>query len=837
MNIKQSFEKKKEWIVKKLNDFFREKSYIHISERKSFILVDVSLLLAGIIYHHYKTKQEWLRIFIYNLRDDFGSFQILYEIVYHSRKLIYLLALTTLVSSALYIGTYNGNFSLTLELVKNLLLAYFAGITALMGIIFAFYSVGFQISTSKFSSEVTDYVNQEQVGKFFFKLLVFSGIISLIVLIIQYTVSTVLILPFFIITALIIISILGILIYKDDYITKLKPKSIFQRLHNDNNKAIREVNQFHIPSIRSFSLTRNKNISSFKLFLPTRQSWSIVATQQKNVEKRLSIHFSLFKDLMRENAIEDASYGVIHLGYFLVEYIAIKHYIDIDMGWWFPTYQEIVTSKDISLYAIKANYEAQGIGRMGTTKKSESWLEDEILRILDEIQNNAEYMKNPIIANALIYTYETILAGRFEKTNLGMEKTIKGIFERQDFELTERVTKQFLALAEKLPTEGVRGNYINSLGQIKTVLTDGFTLRSFPGKKVQWQPKFKSQISSLLSKEKTTVNKEKIIEWDLPKYFYMLLTEYLEMLQAEEYAEGKVITPSGWLVEELDKLATTKENEIVNRFIEMLLDGIFTLWKNTTDSSQKTNYCLIIFALFNQLISSDEWEFLEKIITKYKRELSLAFASIDTDRFIELEFREPIDFGVFNALVRRNKVIFIFYARLFFLAQLHINHKVDRANAEELLKSARRPLMLAALAYLVSELDEDFQYVIEVTRLVEPLYPLVDLATLFETTKEMKVGLGYSTNFRIIWEESNRYRGYYREVINSIADLPEDWISHGGGMFAIGSTKTVKHKSPFIRKMASFEFSDMDECVDGYVEWLQNREQIKKLINILKYKK
>lgn len=829
MDLKVILKQSREILYKKLNDFFSEKRYIPREERKEHVIVVKLLGLLGYTYYLFKNGQERFRIRLYKLRDDIESFRIVYEIGLHSRKLLFTSVLTLLASVFIYFFIYSFSFQLSVESVRNLLLAYFAGITALLGIIFAFYSVGFQIATSKFSSEVTDYINHEKVGNYFFKLLVFSGIFSLVVAVIQHGVTFPLIVPLIIATVLVIFSLLGILIFKDDYITKLNSQSIFQSIYTENIRALKEVNKYHTPSISSFRLTRNPNVSSFRLHLETHKSWSIVMTLQKLVEKRMRIHKILFKDLVRQNSLDDASHGIMLLGYFFNSYLEIKHFIDSDKGWWFPTYQELVRADNMSMFPLKANYESKGIGRMGTTKQNDTWLEDTILNNLKEIQNDKELINSPKIVNALIYSYETILAGRFERTKKGMQKTVRGVYELQDFQLAEKVLASFFELGNKLTDEGTMAEYLNAFGQIKTTISDGFSLREFPGQLAEWKPSFNKSVKALYQGKKLLQKKDGLIELHLPKYFHLLLTSYQEQIQAEYFAEKRIVTPEEWLLKESEKVASTYEKEIVEKFTFLLLDGLFSLQEKSQMFQE--NIPTIIFALFNQLISSGQWEFLEKIIIKYKAKLAIAFAKVSTDKFLELELREPIEFGTFASLVRRKKIVFIFFLRLYFLAQLHINHKVDRTNAEELLRTARRPLMIGALAYLVSELDDDFYYVTQVTKLSEPLFPQADLASVFETTKKMKVALGMSTLSQIIHEESSRYRHFYRRVINSIFDLPPDWISHGG-MFA-GSTQTVKHKSKFIRRMGEFELSDMDECFDGYIEWLEKREKIKSLVNVL----
>ncbi len=167
------------------------------------------------------------------------------------------------------------------------------------------------------------------------------------------------------------------------------------------------------------------------------------------------------------------------------------------------------------------------------------------------------------------------------------------------------------------------------------------------------------------------------------------------------------------------------------------------------------------------------------------------------------------------------------------MSQVHlfVNRRSD--DSEGLLKIARRPLMLGGLCYLISELDQDNYYVVAFTQSVEKLYPTANLSEIYGAAVEVTKKSGFGTSFRITYEEANRYRYYFRKIINTISELPKDYITSGNIPFGLSSRETVKHPSRFIRRMAEFDFSDMDECFDGYVEWLQRREKIRELIQIL----
>ena len=829
VNLNEVRNNAEKYVIDKLSSFFSERDRVLIIERKKPWIVWKIYLLLGLLYHLYKTKQEGARIFWNNFRDSFVNIQILYEVIFHSRKLLILTLVILLVSSAYYFHIFpNSYLPLSNSIIVSLLTAYFAGVTALLGIIFAFYSVGIQISTSKFSSEVIDYINREKVGQFFFKLLVISGLFSLSVLILQYIVSFPLVIPFVIATFLVVTSLLGILIFKEDYLVKIKPDNLFDQLCDENIRALKLINHYNTPDIKSFSLVSNINISSFKLYLRSWSSWSLVMAQQKKTNQRLRIHEHLFNDLIRASSIDDASHGIKMLGYLMDSYIEIKHFIDTDRCWWFPSYQDFVSAEDMGMFPIKSNYESMGIGKLGVPKSDLDWFEDKIIKQIGKIQNNTEIIKNPQIMSALIYTYETIMAGRFQKTILGLEKKVRGVYESQYFELSERVFGMFIELGEKVTDQNGMSDYINALGNIKTVMMDGFSLRHFPGKVVDWHDEFTRNIVALAGKKKVC-DKETIINKKLPKYFFDLFADYRDRLDVELQVEGNLITPISWLEKELVKNVEQEEDLLKEKFLNILLEGTYCLWDKSSEISLKKNINLILFGLLNQLISSGSWTLIEKTIIKYRVEFLKIFLEIKSDDFFELELREPIEFGTFSALVRKDKTVFDFYCGLFFMSQIQLNTTTNPKDLTKMLKLARRPLMLAALAYVVSELEDDPHYVSKVTDMCESLFVNAELSKIFKLTKDAKVGLGISTLFQVINEESNRYRPFYREIINSILELPADWASNGAG---IALSQTVIHKSNFIRKLASYRLADMEECFDGYVEWLEKREQMNKLVNI-----
>lgn len=832
-NLRKFLNKKviKELFRNKLHNYFEEKDSMINSPKNKNIVLRVFFLCLGVLYKLTYQITENLRIRFFNFLNGLKIIEIAFEFIKHSRKLILLLFIS--LGLFIFIDVFSENFypNISVELIKNLLTAYVGGITAILGIIFALYSIGFQITTAIYSSKVTEYVNQERVGRFFFQLLVFTGVSTLVLLIFQNTTDIPLIFSFWFATFLTVFSLLGILIYKDDYIIKLKSKSIFQLICNQNYNDFELINNYDSPEIYSFRLIQHPKVKSFRINFSIHKSWSILSTLQKNIQSRIKIHKILFKDLLKNNSYEDASFGITALGYTLVKYIEIKPYIDKDLAWWFPRYEEIVKSEDFSMFPIKANYEAQGIGMLHTTKINYDWLEDEIINELEKIQNNDQLITHPEIINSLIFCYEIILAGKYEKTLLGYEKKIKGIYELQNYVLFERVFDLYFQLGSKIKDDTLKPNYINTLGEIKTIITDGFSIRHFPGKLKDWKAELETNIRRLFK----TKNENEIITWKQPQYFHYVFIEYWNEIKVEKIVEGKYITSQDWLVSEILEAAKIKEREIVDKYTNTLLNHIISL-TSIGDKYYSNNLSLLILHLFNQLISKNQWTNLGIIISKYKAELFKSFITIERESFLNLELRDPIDFGLFTSVVNRKKTEFRFYLTLFFLTQIHMSANIDKSNIPKVINLARRPLIIASLAYLISELDNDFYFVNEVVKHLEGLY-VENLIDIMFQTKDILNGMGTVTLSQVIYDEANRYHTYYRRIINSIIDLPPKYETHGSGLYGFTSTQTVEHPSVFIRQLASFRLADMDECYEGFVEWLKKREEVKKVILIIKNKK
>ncbi len=789
----------------------------------------LALKVVGQIYRYGKVSGEYLRIWLFTLHEKVSSnWGIFKELLYHSRSFI---VFTLIVVTASLLPLKGWGFLLTRDVIIGSSTAYAAGATALLGIVFALYAVGFQVTTAKFSSKVTDYLNRERVGQFFFALLTLTVIFSLATLLLQQGTEEKLVTAFIVNSFFMFISLAGLLIFKDDYITKLKPRQTFERLYNQILKSIRQVNKYDYPEFDSFKITRAQNAKSGRVYPSIHSSWSIVTNLQRQVRDRLSIIEVFYDELIKDDKPQDAMYGLSLLGQLLAEYTSVKHFIDKDFGWWFPDKQEIVKADNSTTFAIKANYESKGIGRLAVTKKDFDWVEDTIIAFFTRVQKNTDFQRNPELGQALIFAYEIAISGDFSKTNKGLEKLLRGCFENQYNEIASKIFALFVDLGEKVcSVEGCRTNYLNAMGTIKTIIADGFSLRSFPGHLEHWSTDLEARIKEVISGV-PLVSQQRMISWKMPKEFFSSLTLLRKRLQTEYEIEGRMVSPPVWLTKDvMDELRRT-ENEISLKHQDEVVEAVIRLSKFC--GFYRDHFVMVILDMFNQLIYADNWAAIDRLLTKFDKQLLTVLLSIPKDQFIENGLREQIEFGVFNSLIVRKKAPFLFYLKLFYLSQIRLSADITTRSLTDQFKTLRRPIMLGSLAYLVSELDQDFSYVTSFTVMMEKLYPRVSIADLYSQVIDYRSLLGSVGIFEVSTEEFARYRIYYRQVINPITDLPRRSETSGSIPYGFHTSEMADHPSSFVRDISQHEFSDMEECHEGYVGWLKKRELMKKFITLL----
>lgn len=119
--------------------------------------------------------------------------------------------------------------SISISDIQTGLTIYVGAVSALLGLIFALYAVGFQLTTDRYSEDVTSFMNEEPVSNYFFGLLIFTDIFSIITLIKLQLITTPPVFSFLLATLMVILCLLGVVIFKKHYIESMKPVSVFRR--------------------------------------------------------------------------------------------------------------------------------------------------------------------------------------------------------------------------------------------------------------------------------------------------------------------------------------------------------------------------------------------------------------------------------------------------------------------------------------------------------------------------------------------------------------------------------------------------------------------------------
>lgn len=765
------------------------------------------LKILGGLYHQYTSLREKDRVWTYNFEREKNKHNILLELLKHSRSIVVYLIIAISFSSLL-----DWLFWFALPVIKNnnFLIGYFTipssnfislgleifvgAISAILGLIFALYTVGFQLSTDRYSEKVTDFINQESVSNYFFGLLIFTDLFSITTLLKLHFFSMLPVVSFLIAALLVILSILGILIFKSHYINSLKPTNLLQSLWRLCKEQLDIV----------------ANIKNYKY-----KSWSLI-TYAKNFSNRyLNILSNLYRDLKRDGNWNDAVITPLILGEILRDYTDIRRFIDKEKGWWFFQKYEKVKADNLTMFTIKANYELQGKGPLHIPKSAEDWYEVKIYELLDEMLEDVEKDNTDRLLTNLSSAYSRILVGDYQKQTDTPPKLIPGAIQNQEFDIFSKGFERFMDLWKKIDFTKISefSEFINSYFDISIGVLD------------EWNIDKAIEIAkSFYIDNQLNPSKEFIYLKDLPTFSRAILINYWERLEIEQELEGYLITPVESFTAEIQDVLKEKRREIINKYLTMLFDNsnqiiIHLFQKNQL--AQVGQFIKMQYEWISRLLYLKENDLAESLAPKL-RQNSGFILYLSKDTVIDLELLEQAEKGYFVSLIERRKELFEVYSKIIVLVMLILRD--NEKDKDELVKLIRLPVIWGSLAFLISELDQEPFYVCTFIRDLEKTYRAGFMAQIIETAADLKL-----TN-NIFWE-TTRYHSWYRIVLNRMAnELRKTPVSDFG---EIGFREGYDHPSTFIQKLGMWELMEEEITMDEFVEWVKRREEIKKLISVL----
>lgn len=768
-------------------------------------------IITGFFYRFFQKRRETLRIFHRNQERRKTECSIPLQIVRYSREIILFLLIAFFLSLFFDWGIEKLPPILShidfsdlpeKEFLKIVLEISIGAISAILGLIFALYAVGFQIVTEKYSSKVSDYVNQEAVGNFFFKLLVFTDLFAITILLRVEMIPLAPVFSFFATMVLVAVCLLGVVVFKNHYIITIKSKNLFERLWSDIKENI--------------WLASDRSRYSYN-------SWSIIQTSRHRTQELLLLLKTLFEDLWQAKNWNDVTYAPMVLSRLLTEYARRKKYIDRDRGWWFPQTQVEVKASNMSSLALKLNFELQGKGPLRIGSPNYLWFENSIFDILQTVESRiGTDGESTHLLEYVIDFYQTILAGDYSKDQYGRyQKTIIGLYENQEVDAFEKYFDAFLELYAKVKTDDELTAYLNGYFVIGLTLVDGFNYS-----------KYQEIIKSLIGSDgQLAYTREELALIDLPSIFYNQLLDYWDRLDLEVQCEGKIVTPQERLEKETLEDARAKEKQYFDKFFDKLCKYQNTIHADLYKKGRHKELAQFIKVRF-------EW--FSRMLYLEKSALAEQYSSVvagggvylpflPKQILLDSEFWEEFEKLIFPSVIENCPNFFKILAGSLVLMLPVIN--ADEKNIDNIMYRNRLSIIVGGFVYLVSEFRRDNSLLIEYAQIIEAAYRQGFFIQALEMLAKPKDVGGLDLTLKLINWESTRYHHWFGNILWEIDQLPK---TYDHIRFYSGMQEVANHPSQFIRRLSYRAFNPEEESVEAFVEWAKKRESIKELTAVLK---
>lgn len=764
-------------------------------------------IFLGSIYSRYISLRENDRLWTYRIEKEVQDHTIARDILRYSKQIIAYLVLITTFSVLLdwlfwFIFPHVQlshwlieTFTLPSRNQIEVGLEIFVGaISAILGLIFAMYTVGVQLASDRYSEKVSSFIIQEPVTDYFFRFLIFTDLYSIVVLLRLHLVSSLPLVSFLLASILVALSIMGILVFKSHYINSLKPLSLFQRLWRT--------------CLDQFQLVTNPKEYKYK-------SWSLAIHGRDITNRNLNIFADLFRDLARNKNWNDASFGPVILGHILRDYLELKKFVDKEKGWWFFEKYEQVKADDLNMFTVKANYELQGKGPLHIPKAAENWLEDKIIGFLEEMVLYIHEDKSNKLTGKIADGYKQFLVGNYEERRGQRPKLIPGAIQNQEFETFNRGIESFLQLWQKIDFSKVDAAtiFLNDYFAISEELLE------------PWEVEKALNIAkSFYEDDQLSYSKHFLYQKDLPTYTRDILLNYWERLEIEQRIEGKLTTPQERFIDEIKEVLNDKRKEVVTSYLTKFFDNsdqiIIKLYRDK-NFEYVGHFIKMQYEWVSRLLYLGDVEIAQSFAQRIKKNAAF-IAYLPRQTVIDLELLEQIEKGFFVSLSERSKPLFEVYAPVAVLILIII--RTDEKDQDKLFRLMKLPVIWGGITYLVSELELDFDYIICLSKALEGSFREGWMVQILEQVAEIRP-------IRNIWWETTRYHSWYMNLLNRLRqELKVKPYQESG---ALGFSERYDHPSPFIQELAAWELMDEEKCMEGFIEWLKWREEIKKLVSVL----
>lgn len=200
----------------------------------------------------------------------------------------------------------------------------------------------------------------------------------------------------------------------------------------------------------------------------------------------------------------------------------------------------------------------------------------------------------------------------------------------------------------------------------------------------------------------------------------------------------------------------------------------------------------------------------------------------------EFDFILQIEKVIFIAAIEGKLLLFKELTRSLILILNVLNQNSGNLSEAEQMAFIQRNRILVILGgfvYLVSEFEQNNALLVEYVQIAEMIFSHNVFPDFIRLMAEVKESGGLNMSLRLIQAETTRYHSWFGRMNWKIDQLPKtyDDIEHYSGL-----QEVADHPSRFIREISSDLAFLEDTIIDAFSEWVQKREELRKLIEILK---
>ncbi len=772
-------------------------------------------LLLGKIYRYGVNKSEATRLKRFKIEEEIEKHKIISEIYrYSKRTLIYLLVSVIVAYGADYLFSFvlkwltNFNYITDIFSTPNKsfigdgLTAYISAVSALLGLIFALYAVGFQLTTDRYSEKVTSFISNDKVSSYFFEFLVFTDLFAVIVYVKLITTDSLPLFSFIMATLLVATSFLGIIIFKNHYVEIIKPESMFTQIQSLIWESIDLV------------ATPGRY---------TKKSWSLATHARKRVRSNIRVAEALYRDLTRNDITRsqnwtDASFAPLVAGYILQGYSGKRRYIDIDKPWWTAQRDERVKSSDLNMYSIKLQHGLKGTGPLIVPQNHTLWFEDQLFGFLVEIEKDISNDNTGYIFMNLSNAYKTALVGNYQRQVDAPPKLLPGAWQNQELEMFDRSFIAFIGLWQKvdISTHKAAANYVNDYFSIISEVIEPWNIELVL-----------SIVDSFYKGDQLNQSDSFLSKGDLPSMSRAILRDYWERLDVEQKLEGRIVTEKGYLLDEVRDLLESKRNDLVDKYLMLAFDDSTKIIESLQKSGKyelMVDFIKMQMEWISHLLYTRQLE-RANLFSDYVKKACKYLLLVPQQIVEEEELIDQVEKGYFVALMEECKDVFTAYSEAASIVLLIDNwQQRETQNQDGLIRSAKFPLIWGSMAFTLSELRQDSFWVTTFTKHLERMFRPDLLPQLLESVANLQ----YTKD--AYWE-TTRYMNWERWMFRKIRDEVSEVSEYSAGEIGYGTR--FDHPSDFISHLSTMDFVFDNQAKEAYVEWLKRRQVTKGLIAIL----